>query len=89
MATIFIRHRVTDYARWRRAYDDFDAERRGMGVTGHAVYQLAGDPNDLTITHDFATVESARAFAASSRLREVMQNAGVASTPDIWFTERA
>jgi len=59
-----------------------------MGVTGHAVYQLAGDPNDLTVTHDFATMESARAFAASGRLREVMQMSGVASTPDIWFTER-
>ncbi|MBM4419405.1 MAG: cyclase [Chloroflexi bacterium] len=88
MATIFIRHRVTDYGRWRRAYDDFDAERRGMGVTGQAVYQLAGDPNDLTVSHDFATIESARAFAASGRLREVNQMSGVASAPDIWFTER-
>jgi hypothetical protein len=38
MVRLFVRHPVADYAAWRRVYDDFDEERRGMGVTGHAVY---------------------------------------------------
>jgi hypothetical protein len=30
---IFVRHDVTDYAAWRKAYNGFDEKRREMGVT--------------------------------------------------------
>ncbi len=86
MVRMFVRHKVNDYAVWRKAYDDFDGERDGMGVKGHAVFQTADDPNDVTIWHDFDSVEAAQSFAASDRLREVMLAAGVASAPDIWYT---
>jgi hypothetical protein len=89
MATLFVRHTVADYGKWRQAYDQFDTERKGMGVTSHGVYQLDGNPNDVTVYHEFASMESARAFAGSARLREVMEQAGVQGAPDIWFTERA
>ena len=89
MATLFVRHKVADFATWKKAYDAFDAERSGMGVTGQAVYQLDGDPSDVTATHDFATVEAAKTFATSARLREVMVAAGVQGEPTIWFTTRA
>ena len=61
----------------------------GMGVTGDAVYQSTSDPNDVTVWHDFADLDSARAFAESDRLREVMASAGVAGQPQIWFTAQA
>jgi hypothetical protein len=86
---IFIRHPVEDYARWRQGYDDFDQERKGLGVSGDAVYQSVDDPNDLTVWHDFETLEAAQEFASSSRLRETMASAGVASEPQIWFTTEA
>ena len=89
MIRMFIRHLVEDYARWRQAYDDFDQERRGMGVSGDAVYQSVDDSNDVTVWHDFVTLEAAQAFASSSRLREAMANAGVAGEPQIWFTTAA
>ena len=88
MATLFVRHKVADFGKWKRAYDDFDAERRSLGVTGHGVFQLDGDPNDVTIYHEFATMEAAKAFAGSARLREVMEAAGVQGAPDIWFANR-
>ncbi len=88
MATLFVRHKVSDYAKWRTAYNDFDAERQGMGVTSHGVYRLDSDPNDITIYHEFKTMDAAKAFAGSHRLREVMTQAGVQGAPDIWFTNR-
>ena len=88
MATLFVRHNVKDYTAWREAYDAFDGERRAMGVTSYGVYQLDGNPNDVTFYHEFATMDSAAAFAASPRLREVMQAAGADSQPDIWYTNR-
>jgi len=89
MIRMFVRHDVADYARWRRAYDAFDAERPGMGVVGAAVYPSAEKETDVTITHDFETLEAAKAFIGSQRLREVMGAAGVTSVPTIWFTKLA
>jgi hypothetical protein len=88
MVTMFIRHEVADYAKWRQAYDGFDAERRGMGVVSHAVYRSAERDVDITVIHDFESLASARSFLASQRLREVMGAAGGVSVPTIWLTTR-
>ena len=86
MIRMFVRHSVTDFVAWKQAYDDFDDERIGMGVAGDAVFQSASDPNNVTVWHDFATLDTARSFVESDRLREVMASAGVAGEPQIWFT---
>ncbi len=88
MATMFVRHRVADFATWKKAYDEFDEERRRMGVVGDGVYQADGSPNDVTLYHHFATMEGAKAFANSARLHEVMTQAGVQGQPDVWFTTK-
>ena len=88
MATLFVRHRVADYAKWRKVYNDFDTERRGMGVNSYGVYKLDGNPNDVTIYHEFANMETAKAFAGNPKLKETMQAAGVQGAPDIWFADR-
>jgi len=88
MATLFVRHKVADYTAWRKGYDAFDAKRRSMGVTSDGVYQLDGDPNEVTAYHEFATMAAAKAFAASPELREAMTTAGVVGAPDIWFAQR-
>jgi len=88
MATLFVRHSVSDFGQWKKAYDDFDAERRTMGVTDDGVFQADGNPNDVTAYHEFDTMQAAKAFAESARLKEVMQNAGVVGAPDIWFATK-
>ena len=88
MATLFVRHNVSDFDSWKRAYDDFDEERRGMGVVADGVYQSDGNPNEVTVYHEFETMDAARAFAGSDRLREVMKSAGVEGQPSIWFARR-
>jgi hypothetical protein len=89
MVRMFIRHSVRDYSKWRRAYNAFDKERRGMGVGKHAVYRAVSRPNDVTVSHDFASITKAKAFAASRRLREVMKGAGVSTKPVIWYVKPA
>jgi hypothetical protein len=89
MTRLFVRHNVADYKAWRKAYDDFDTERRSLGVTGHAVFQSIDDPNDVTVWHDFSTSQMAKSFTSSARLREVMVNAGVKGVPQIWFVSEA
>ena len=88
MATLFVRHEVSDFGQWKRAYDAFDEERRSMGVTSHGVYQADGDSNDVTVYHNFETMEAAKTFAGSERLKEVMKGAGVQGPPTVWFATR-
>jgi len=89
MAQIFVRHTVKDFRKWRKAYDAFDAERKGMGVIGHAVYQSLDDPNDVTVHHNFKTRRRAEIFVESDRLKEVMKDAGAKGKPKIWFVKES
>jgi ABC-type sugar transport system substrate-binding protein len=86
---LYVRHEVSSYVTWRKAYDGFDATRRKMGVIAQAVYQSLDDPNDITITHDFTSATKAKAFAVSAELKAAMEKAGVKGAPQIWFTTRA
>ncbi len=86
---MYVKHEVTDYAAWRKAYNEFDKARRKLGVTGQAVYQSVDNPNDVTVTHNFKTAEKAKAFASSPDLKTRMEKAGVKGAPQIWFTMKA
>jgi len=89
MAQIFVRHTVKDFRKWRKAYDAFNAERKGMGVIGDAVYQSLDDPNDVTVHHNFKTRRRAEIFVESDRLKEVMKDAGAKGKPKIWFVKES
>ncbi len=89
MIRMFVRHDVNDYDAWRKVYDDFDSTRRSLGVKDAAVFRAADNPNEITVWHDFDSLEAAQVFAGSGELRKAMENAGVASQPSIWFTSAA
>ena len=85
MVRLFVRHNVADYQAWRQGYDDFDDQRRSMGVKDDAVYQSIDNPNDVTAWHDFDTAEEAQSFMGSDELRSGMERAGVQGEPQIWL----
>jgi len=85
---MFVRHTVSNYQTWRKVYDDLASVQKAKGVTAQAVYQAADNPNDITVTHEFATVEAAQTFAKSDELKKAMQSAGVVGAPTIWFTNK-
>jgi hypothetical protein len=89
MTTLFVRHEVADYAAWRRVYDGFSPTQKALGVQDQAVYQAIDNPNDITVRHEFATLEAAQAFSGSPELRTAMHDAGVEGAPTIWFTTRS
>ncbi len=89
MAKLIVRHNVADYDSWRSGYDANNAVRDNGGVTADYVYRSADDGNDLTVIHDFDSVEAAKAFAGSAELKEAMMALGVVGAPQIWFVEEA
>jgi hypothetical protein len=89
MVRTFIHHRVRDYDAWREAYDGFADAQKAGGVRAEAVFCGVDDPNDVTVTHDFDDIATAKAFADSAELRDAMQRAGVEGRPTVWFAEEA
>jgi hypothetical protein len=89
MVRMFVCHEVANYEKWRKVYDEFGGERSGFGVVGDAVGRSVENGNEVTVTHDFGSLEEAKAFIESPRLKEAMQTAGVTGQPTIWFTELA
>lgn len=89
MATLFVHHKVQDYAAWRKVFDDLTAMRTGYGCTGHKVFQSPSDANEITILTEWKDIDQAKSYATSNDLREGMKNAGVISQPDVVFLAEA
>ena len=81
--TAMVQHRVADYGTWRKVYDEFEATQKTGGVTHQSVYRAKDDPNNLLVTHGFATTADAEAFLGGAELRDAMQQAGVQGQPRI------
>lgn len=87
MASMFIRHRVRDFATWKPLFDEHESMRREHGLTGHSLHHRTDDPNDIVIAFRATDLKRAREFAASEDLRSVMERAGVEGPPEVWYTE--
>ena len=87
MVTAFIRQRVADYGRWKKAFDDHEQMRRRFGMTSHTVYRDADDPNVVVVAGHSLDLTHAREFIASPDLHTAMHHAGVDGYPEIWITE--
>ena len=88
MTTLFVRHSVSDYAAWRKLYDSFAPVQKAHGVTAQAVYQATDDPNHVTVTHEFASLDDAKNFIGQPELKTAMQKGGVVGAPTIWFADK-
>jgi quinol monooxygenase YgiN len=85
---MFVRHEVADYGAWKKAFDAFAPIQKKGGVIHLAVYQSADNPNDVTVIHDFHSLEKAKAFAAMPELKAAMEKSGVKGAPQIWYTTK-
>lgn len=85
MFYVLIRHKVTDFAKWKVAYDAHATERQGAGLKESHLMRSVANPNEVVLLFTAADLKRAQAFAASADLRAAMQEAGVADKPDIYF----
>ncbi len=87
MVTMFIKAKIRAYADWKPGYNEFAQKRKEKGVTAVSVHRDVSDPTLVTVTHQFADLAAAQAFAGWEELRSAMMKGGVEGMPDIWFTE--
>lgn len=87
MAYILVRHKVTDYGKWKPAFDEHGATRKASGSKGGRLFRSADDPNHLVVLFEWSDLDRAQQFVGSEDLREKMEQAGVADQPDIYFLD--
>ena len=75
MSMLIIRHKVSDYGKWRPAFDS------------HSAMQKAANKNEIVIIFDTTDTKKAKEFATSSDLKDVMTKAGVIDVPTMYFLE--
>ena len=85
MTHMLVRHRVTDFDRWKLAFDGHRAAREAAGLTELNLWRDVQNPNDVVLIFSVSDLDRARAFAASPELRETMRSAGVLNEPEIAF----
>ena len=73
MASMFIKHRVADYAKWKPVFDEHEALRTEYGTVGHSLHRDADDPNVIIIAFRVSDLNRAKEFAASEELRSAME----------------
>ena len=87
MATLVVRHKVEDFAKWKSVYDDVQVMARNSGVKHARVLRSADNPNEVIVVEEFDEMGKARQFAQSEDLKQAMQRAGVSDQPDFYFVD--
>jgi hypothetical protein len=82
---VLVRHKVTDFAKWKPVYDQHLPARQKAGLKEVHFLRNIQNPNEVILLFSTEDLEKAKAFAASDDLRQVMQRAGVSDKPDIYF----
>ncbi len=80
---LLVRHKVRDFAEWKRGYDAHLPKRLESGLTEKYLLHEVNDQNEVTILFEALDINRARAFVESADLRETMKKVGVVDKPDI------
>jgi len=84
---ILIRHKVTDFAKWKSVYHEHLPARQKAGLKEVHLLRNTENPNEVILLFSVEDLDKAKAFAASDDLRQAMQRAGVSDKPDVYFLE--
>lgn len=85
MAYMLVTHKVEDFDKWKGIFDEVAPMREEAGELSAALFQDVSDGNTITALFEWDSLEHAREYAGSDRLKAAMQNAGVAGPPQVSF----
>ena len=89
MPYLLIRHKVEDYERWKKAFDDDEANRRASGSHGGHLLRDKDDPNLITILLEWDDEDSLRSFMESDTLQERMRSGTVTGEVEMDILDEA
>ena len=65
MPTLHVEHQISDYERWKQAFDRDPVDRAGSGVRAHRIQRPLDDPSYIVVDLDFDSAEAAQRFQSS------------------------
>lgn len=80
MPTVIVNHKVSDYNKWKAAFDNDIARRESMGATTLAVGQKMGEPGNVYIVIDAKDIDTMSQQLASPEFQAMTKEMGVLST---------
>jgi heme-degrading monooxygenase HmoA len=84
---LLIRHRVSDYDAWKRAFDSDADIRRANGAKGARVLRSDSDHGEVWLLVEWDDLARARLFTRSDESLDFLERAGVTDRPDYWYLE--
>jgi hypothetical protein len=82
---LLIRHKVSDFAKWKPVYDGHLSARQKAGLKEEHLFRNADDPNEVLLLFSVEDFDKAKVFIASDDVRQTMERAGVSDKPDVYF----
>ncbi len=87
MAYMLIKHKVEDFAKWKKAFDEHARAREGAEIFAQQVLREIKDPNNVFVICKIRSVEKANALSASPETKEIVKKAGVIGQPEVYFLQ--
>jgi quinol monooxygenase YgiN len=88
MAHLLIKHKVKDYPRWKKIFDEFKDTRKAGGEKSYEIFHPEDDPKNLLAIFEWDNLANAKKFVVSPELKAAMSNAGVVEQPEVYYLER-
>lgn len=90
--SMFARHKVDDFATWKKLYDEVIPQaRKEGGILADSVHRDPDDPNMAIAYHQFTDVNAAKAHAArlnGDEMRSMAETVGIhMDTLEVWLGE--
>lgn len=85
MKTAIMRHKVTDFNKWKTVYDADKANREKAGLKEQWVKRNEKDPSEVLMYFDVSDQKHAESYTQSPELQAQMKNGGVIGKPELIF----
>ena len=80
-------HVVKDYDKWKKGFDEDEMNRSASGLTLRALARGIDNPNNVFVFLNVSDLQKAKYFAASPKLKDIMQKLGVMGKPQIIYVD--
>jgi hypothetical protein len=80
-----VRHKVSDFAKFKTSYDAHDSLRLASGIHSYVIGRGVDDSNMVMVAVKAEDMTKAKAFAKDPSLKAAMQKSGVVGAPSISF----
>ncbi len=87
MVNVLVRHKVSDFGRWKEVFDHHLGMRKAGGELNCRIFHNHTDGTDLTLFFDWESLDMAKRFFNSDPLKNGMQTAGVSGAPEVVFLD--